>query len=282
MFFKDRSVPIEPQIPETRRNSFDFYELIENKGFQHSTKPPTSNCYFRDLPTFYSCLLKIILPDVNPCLLLLTIWLNYMVKKKDKGAESKILAAARKVFMCQGMSGARMQDIADEAGINKALLHYYFRDKDKLFETIFTSEAQKFFPKINMIFQSELGLFDKIEKFVSEYIDEMLSNPYLPWFVMNEINRDPDQFMYKIWGKENLPKPAKFLEQIEQEIKAGKIKAINPMHLLMNMISMTIFPFIGRPMFVRNLRLSEKQFVVVMEQRKKEIPRFIIEAIRKN
>ncbi|MBP6588831.1 MAG: TetR/AcrR family transcriptional regulator [Chitinophagaceae bacterium] len=205
-----------------------------------------------------------------------------MVKKaKDTGTEEKILAAARKVFTTKGMAGARMQDIADEAGMNKALLHYYFRDKDKLFETVFLAEAQKFFPTINAIFASEQPLFDKIETFVSEYIDEMVENPYLPWFVLNEINRDPDQFMYKIWGKDNLPKPGKLLEQIETEIKAGRIRPISPVHLLMNMISMTIFPFVGKPMFVRNLRLSDKQFKEIMEQRKKEIPSFIINAIRK-
>ena len=207
-----------------------------------------------------------------------------MVKKKkikDGTAEEKILAAARSVFTSKGMAGARMQDIADEAGINKAMLHYYFRDKDKLFETIFVGEAQRFFPKINMIFQSDAPLFEKIENFVNEYIDEMQENPYLPWFVMNEINRDPDQFLYKIWGRDNLPKPAKFLEQIEQDIKAGRIKKINPVHLLMNMISMTIFPFVGRPMFIRNLRLTEKQFSEIMEQRKREIPQFIIDSIRK-
>lgn len=205
-----------------------------------------------------------------------------MVKKaKDTGTEEKILAAARKVFTTKGMAGARMQDIADEAGMNKALLHYYFRDKEKLFETVFLAEAQKFFPTINAIFASEQPLFEKIETFVSEYIDEMLENPYLPWFVLNEINRDPDQFMYKIWGKDNLPKPGKLLEQIETEIKAGRIRPISPVHLLMNMISMTIFPFVGKPMFVRNLRLSDKQFREIMEQRKKEIPSFIINAIRK-
>jgi len=205
-----------------------------------------------------------------------------MVKKaKDTGTEEKILAAAHKVFTSKGMAGARMQDIADEAGINKALLHYYFRDKDKLFETVFLAEAQKFFPTINAIFASEQPLFEKIETFVSEYIDEMVENPYLPWFVLNEINRDPDQFMYKIWGKDNLPKPGKLLEQIETEIKAGKIRPIQPVHLLMNMISMTIFPFVGKPMFVRNLRLSDKQFREIIEQRKKEIPAFIINAIRK-
>lgn len=208
-----------------------------------------------------------------------------MVKKKEKqndlGAEKKILAAARKVFVTKGMAGARMQDIANEAGINKALLHYYFRDKEKLFETIFLEEAQKFFPKINAIFESEIPLFEKIENFVQEYIDEMVENPYLPWFVLNEINRDPEQFLGRVWSKENMPKPARLLEQITQEVKAGRIKPVNPLQLLMNILSLTIFPFIGRPMLVRNLRLSDRQFREVMEERKKEVPRFIIESIRK-
>lgn len=202
-------------------------------------------------------------------------------KKKDKSAEQKILTAARKVFTTKGMAGARMQDIADDAGINKALLHYYYRDKEKLFETIFLEEAQKFFPKINAIFQSDEPLFLKIEKFVDEYIDEMLENPYLPWFVLNEINRDPDQFMYKLWGEENLPRPGKFLEQIEKEIKKGTIKRINPVHLLMNLLSMTIFPFIAKPMIIRNLHMTDPGFRKTMEERKKEIPAFIIDSIRK-
>ena len=202
-------------------------------------------------------------------------------KKKDTGAEEKILAAARNVFTTKGMAGARMQDIANEAGINKALLHYYFRDKDKLFETIFIAEAQRFFPKINIIFQSDTPLFEKIENFVNEYIDEMQENPYLPWFVMNEINRDPEQFMYRVWGKDNLPKPGKFLEQIEKEIKKGTIKRFNPVHLLMNLLSLTIFPFVARPMMTRNLHLSDLQFRKIMEERRKEIPKFIIDSIRK-
>src|SRR5262245_51487236 len=73
-----------------------------------------------------------------PGLPLLTIWLNYMVKKKkDQPTEERIITAARKVFLSKGLAGARMQDIADEAGINKALLHYYFRSKEKLFDMIF-------------------------------------------------------------------------------------------------------------------------------------------------
>jgi len=150
-----------------------------------------------------------------------------------------------------------------------------------LFEAIFMNEAQKFFPKINAIFQSDDPLFEKMEKFVDEYIDEMMENPDLPWFVLNEINRDPDQFMSKMLGDGNRPKPQKFLEQIEKEIKKGKIKRIHPLHLLMNLLSMTIFPFIARPMMTRNLNLSETQFRKIMEERKKEIPKFIIDSIKK-
>jgi len=227
---------------------------------------------------------KFFLWEVIRSLLLLTKWLNYMVKKKklhDGTAEEKILAAARKVFTTKGMTGARMQDIADEAGINKALLHYYFRDKNKLFETIFLTEAQRFFPKINGIFISDAPLFEKIGHFVNEYIDEMLVNPYLPWFVMNEINRDPDQFITRIWGEDKKFQPQKFIEQIEKEIAEGRIKPIHPVHLFLNLIGMTIFPFVAKPMITRNMQVSDEVFSILMEQRRKEIPKFIIDSIRK-
>jgi TetR/AcrR family transcriptional regulator len=205
-----------------------------------------------------------------------------MVNKKIKqSTETKILTAARKIFTTQGMQGARMQEIADEACINKAMLHYYFKDKEKLFETIFMEEAQKFFPRINMIFESDLPLFEKIHSFTEEYITEMQENPYLPWFVMNELNRDPEMFLTKIWGKANLPQPLKLLQQIEKEIKKGTIKRVSPMHLLLNLLSMTIFPFIAKPMLLRNLQLDELQFRQMMEQRRKEVPAFIISAIKK-
>ena len=90
--------------------------------------------------------------------------------KKDKTTEEKILEAARKVFVHKGMYGARMQDIADEAGINKALLHYYFKNKQKLFEEIFMEAAGQLFPRVNAIFVSEEPLFTKIEKFCDEVI----------------------------------------------------------------------------------------------------------------
>lgn len=205
-----------------------------------------------------------------------------MVKTvKDQTTEEKILEAAKKVFVQQGMAGARMQDIADEAGINKALLHYYFRSKEQLFEVIFKEAAARLFPTINQIFTSDASLFEKIENFCEEYISVIIENPYLPLFVLNEINRDPRFFFSKVWTGKTRPQPEKLIEQIEKEIKKGTIKRISPLQLLMNLISMAVFPFVGKPMFMANLGLDELQFRAVMEQRKKEIPRFIIEAIKK-
>ena len=141
--------------------------------------------------------------------------------------------------------------------------------------------AQKLFPKINFIFESKMPLFDKIEHFADEYISVMVENPYLPSFVLNEINREPVAFFKKLNEKFGFPDPALFLKQIEREIKKGTIKRINPLQLLMNMLSMCIFPFMAKPMFQLRMGLGETQFRDFMEQRKKEVPKFIIDSIRR-
>ena len=215
-------------------------------------------------------------------LLLLTIWLNRMVKiKKDATTEEKIVEAARTIFIKKGLSGARMQEIADEAGINKALLHYYFRSKDMLFEMIFRQSAQKLFAKLNIIFDSDMSLFEKIEKFVGDYIDVIQENPYLPLFVLGEMNKNPDGFYRKMKHEFDFPKPDKFLMQINREIKEGRIKPIHPLQLLMNLISGTIFPFMARPIFQLHIGLTDAQFREFIQQRKTECSKFIIEAIKK-
>ena len=200
---------------------------------------------------------------------------------KDQSTEEVILQAARNVFIKKGMFGARMQDIADEAGINKALLHYYFESKDKLFEKVFMEAAGHLFPKVNEVFNSDAGLFEKIEKFCDEYITVVMENPYLPLFVMNEVHQNPEYFMKKVWAAKTKPDPSKFLAQIDAEVKKGTIKPVSPLQLMMNLLSMTIFPFIAKPIIQMNLGLDEFQFRHAMEQRKKEIPKFIIDSIRK-
>ena len=194
-----------------------------------------------------------------------------MVKfRKEQNTEEKILSAAKKVFLKEGMAGARMQDIADEAGINKAMLHYYFRSKEKLFEKIFTELSQHFFPRLVRIFESDESLFRKIESFVGEYIDQMRQTPYLPIFVLNEVNRQPEAFIKKMMG-DRKPPIKKFLDDVQAEVKKGIIKPVNPLQLLLNIISLCVFPFVARPMFQLVTNIDKTMFDKILEQRKAEV-----------
>ncbi len=202
-------------------------------------------------------------------------------KQKDQTTEQKILEAARAVFMEQGMAGARMQDIADKAGINKALLHYYFRNKNKLFEVIFLDAAARFMPRVSMLFESEQPLFDKIRAFTTTYMNMLSENPYLPTFILTEMHKqDGAKFLEKIWGGEK-PPVEKLAAQVRKEAAKGIIKPINPLELILNMVSMCVFPFAAKPMAKLVFNLSEAQFKQVMEQRKTSVAQFIIDSIRK-
>ncbi|MFN4314910.1 MAG: TetR/AcrR family transcriptional regulator [Chitinophagaceae bacterium] len=201
-------------------------------------------------------------------------------KNTDTATETKILEAAKKVFVRDGMAGARMQDIADEAGINKALLHYYFRNKEKLFERIFLDAAHQIFPRVNAIFQADQPLFEKIEEFIDTYITIVMENPYLPLFVLTEINRDPVRFLEKIWPNNSKPDPLPLLKQIQQEVEEGNIKPIDPASLIVNMMSLVVFPFVGRPMIQHMIGMDQERFADFLQQRKKSLTKFIIDAIK--
>jgi AcrR family transcriptional regulator len=182
--------------------------------------------------------------------------------------------------MEKGIDGARMQDIADKAGINKALLHYYFRSKEKLFEMIFMEEARKFMPKVTSIMVSELTLFEKVEKFVGEYIDTLLQNPLLPIFILNEINRNPKDAIKKIFGNQR-PPIDKVDELIAKLVKKGEIKPIKAYELMVNMVSLCIFPFLARPMVQWVTKTTDEEFVKLMELRKKTVVKFVLDSIKK-
>lgn len=194
--------------------------------------------------------------------------------------EEKIFNAARIFFQKKGFSGARMQEIADEAGINKAMLHYCFKNKELLFQAVFMNAFSQLAPQINEIFNSQDSIFDKIRKFTRSYISFVMLNPYLPQFVIQEMNNNPE-FVMSFLKNENRPNPTLLIAQIEKEIADGIIKPINPKHLLMNMISMTVFPFAAQMMIKGMLQISDTEFNAMMEERKTSIAEQIINSIKK-
>ena len=120
---------------------------------------------------------------------------------------------------------------------------------------------------------------------VARSLIRLLESAYWPQDLLraacDEINRNPEQFISKVWGKTSLPKPLALLEQIQGDVKKGKIKKVHPLHLLMNILSMTVFPFVAKPMMTKVLQMNDAAFMQAMQERKKEIPKFIIESIKK-
>lgn len=200
-----------------------------------------------------------------------------METKKDS-TEDKILEAAKNVFVTKGMDGARMQEIADEAGINKALLHYYFRSKERLFEAIFSGIIKMAFPKIMGIVQSDSGIVTKIEQVVDAYIDLLIKHPFIPGFVMKELNRDPSG-LFKMVVKFGL-NPQIVFDQIQEAMDRGEIIKMKPQHLAINILSMCIFPFAARPIlsFVV-FKDDPKALEAFYTERAEVIKKFVIDAI---
>lgn len=200
-----------------------------------------------------------------------------METKKDS-TEDKILEAAKNVFVAKGMEGARMQEIADEAGINKALLHYYFRSKERLFEAIFVEIIKFAFPKITRIAQSEEPIINKIEQVIDAYIDLLIKHPFIPGFIIKELNRDPSG-LFKMVVKFGL-NPQVIFDQIQLAMDRGEIIQMPPRHLAANIISMCIFPFAARPIisFVM-FKDDQKALEAFYAERAAVIKKFVIDAI---
>lgn len=200
--------------------------------------------------------------------------------EKDLNTEEKILEAATKEFLQKGKSGARMQEIADKAGINKALLHYYYRSKDMLFESVFSVVIKKLLlPKITAIIDKETDAFELIRKFTHTYIEVLNNNPKIPFFILEEIHKNPGR-LSRTFLQAGLP-IEKVVNIINKTIEQGLIRPMDPRQILINLLSMCIFPLLGRNMMQPILFNHDAEaFEQFLESRKTEVADFIIHAIR--
>jgi AcrR family transcriptional regulator len=189
-------------------------------------------------------------------------------------AEERILEAATKIFREKGREGARMQEIADAAGINKALLHYYFRSKDQLFERVFKGSAGLFFSRLNEVLQGNMDVFQKITRLCEAYISLSVENPFIPVFVIGEMNRSPDIFISNMFtATHSRPDFSIFRQQLQAAAEAGIIRRV---HIL----GLCIFPVIAKPMMQFNMGIGEGEFMALMEERKRLVPELIISSLK--
>jgi TetR/AcrR family transcriptional regulator len=192
--------------------------------------------------------------------------------------ERKILQAAREVFQRKGLYGARMQEIADAAGINKALLHYYFRNKDKLFDAIFSDVFQNFIPRALSILEGSEAPEVKIRAFAGHYIELLKEHPYLPVFIINEVFQNPERIV-RLRDVLRQVSNSSLISQLQQAAAEGRARTVAPEHLIVNLMSLCIFPFLARPIIMTVFGFDDAAFSRFLEERKNVIPEFMIHSI---
>lgn len=199
----------------------------------------------------------------------------------EKETDEKIYEAARDVFHERGFDGARMQDIANRAGINKALLHYYYRSKDLLFEKVSQAAASKLMPGVVQALRGNDPLPVKVDMFVTAYIDTLRANPFMPGFILHELNRNPERL------KNFLPKMVEqvlgpFINEIDSEIAAGNLPYKDAKHFVVSLFSLCVFPFVARPIFQRVFGFDDAGFEQFLVERKQEIPKMLLQGYTLN
>ncbi len=198
---------------------------------------------------------------------------------KGKNTEQKILNAATELFLKKGVDRTSVRDIANKANINLALLNYYFRSKENLFITIFSRLMKKNSKKLIAILDSDISLEEKIEKYVAAYIDILLKNPLLVSFVLVILHRSSDKII-KLEAISYLYSTEKFTQQLIDEAKKGNIRKTNTTHFFVDMLSLITFPFAIKLLIKDKASLSENDFKTFIRERKKRIPRLLINELK--
>jgi AcrR family transcriptional regulator len=203
-----------------------------------------------------------------------------MAAKKDRqlpdiNTEEKIKVAARLLFHKKGFAGTRTRDIAEQAGINLALLNYYFRSKKKLFELIMLETLSGFLQNMGIVFNDESStLEEKVQRTAEKYIDLLMAQPEIPVFIMSEIRSNGAAVFEKLPTIHMIMQSA-LIHQYREAADKGRISEPNPLHFIMNLMGLIVFPFMGSPVLKKVGRINDKQFNQLMLERKRRIPIWI-------
>lgn len=195
--------------------------------------------------------------------------------------EEKIIVSAERLFYQKGKAGTSMQDIADDAGINRTLLNYYFRSKDQLFEAVFRKALGTFVPNLAYMLGTDTSFQDYVPFMVETIIDTMLANPQIPIFVLQELSSNPERMPQII--KEMGIDPAKAVEKMEADGMVPSIGGMDPRQIILNMISLCIFPFAAKPVVLDILYKGDQEaYVEAMKERKVLLPKYIKQIMSQN
>lgn len=193
--------------------------------------------------------------------------------------ESRIIEAAKLMFVQRGYEATKMGDIATEVGISRTAMHYYFRTKEMLFEAIFSQLMGLLLPNIDMIMRENTGIMEKLPKIITLYLSTLQANPLFPIFVINELHRAPEHLYQAI-----LKDPARIMpivrlrRQMEEEMEQGLLKKIPVIYVVSTLMGLLIFPLLARnPLTAIFMDGDDEQFQTFLSERKP----FVIDVMRR-
>jgi len=202
---------------------------------------------------------------------------------KPTNTEQAILEAAEKIFFQKGYTGARTTEIAEAAGVNHALLHYYFRTKEALFERIFQEKTTQLVSFLVQAFDSDLPFFEKIKLGIEKHFDFIAQNLGLPFFIIREIiqNEDRKQIVHQRLAPIAFEMNKRLSVLIQEEIDKGTIRPVNAQDLLLNLMSLNVFSFLAlQVLFDVKSGCQSKNHKQFLEERKKNNVETIINSIK--
>ena len=213
-------------------------------------------------------------PCGNGSYLCLTILSNINVRMavKDSKTEQHIRDTAKRIFLTEGRMMATTQDIADAAGVNRTLLHYYFRSREALFHIVFVEALTKLRQRIHSVIGSELPFRQKIENLVEVFYEELNESPYLETFIALQLNEDPEKydelFTQLPGGKERMKN---FFKEIQTQMDEQAIPTMKPVNFFMNLFALMAYPFVAKPIYLKMFSLNDGAYCKLLAERKSMI-----------
>ena len=169
----------------------------------------------------------------------------------DATKEEIILNAAMDIFIEKGWNGARMQEIADRAGINKALLHYYFRSKENIYDRIIESVLSRFLHEMSGELDDDKPFEQVLRHFIDGLVDTIVTEPRIPMFIMHELaqgGKNVKTILTRIVDQDGFSLPHRMFTLIEREAAAGTLRPVDPPQLVITLLGSCIYYFLAEPM----------------------------------
>ena len=200
---------------------------------------------------------------------------------KDNNMEQLILQSAEELFLEKGFSLVSTTDIAKKAGCNQALVHYYFRTKENLFQQIFQAKFTKFLYIFTTFDDSNEDFTTRLRKKIEAHFDLLIQNRQIPFLVINELilNEERRNALVKKIYSGNLEIYRNFDRELQEEIKKGNIRKITTLDLLINVVSMNIVSFFIPPILESQFNFDEEEITAFLEHRKQESVTTIMKSI---